>query len=480
MTSKILLLSAVFFSGASVMTYELIGSRVLAPYFGTGITVWSVIIGVVLASLSIGYWYGGIFADKGTDRKYLGYALLASGFFVLLTPLIDNFLLETLIKTVPPLIGLIASTIILLSPASVAFGLISPWITKLFVDNSSEPGRDIGIVYIVATMGSIVGTILTGLVLIPNFGITNILYGVFVVQSVIGLLILKKRIIINSVGLLFLFLSLLILNNGNKNNSIIFEKDTPYARYQGVLFENENNQQLLGLKDSPKIIQSVIFMSDKSPAGEYTQTLLNIKNITPKPRRVLILGGGTMVLSSALAQKMPSTKIDVVEIDPFLLPLAINYFGYNSPPNITLIHQDARFFLNQQKTQSYDVVVVDIYRSETTIPFHLTTIEAVRAIKHVAGDGYIFVNIIASPGGELLRRMAYTWKNTENNTAFYQITEANYNGLANVLLVYNPSKITPDSCGFLATANINNKKLNIIPSGPLLTDDFAPVDFIEK
>ncbi|MCD4747143.1 MAG: fused MFS/spermidine synthase [Bacteroidales bacterium] len=174
---KFLLEIIVFVCGAVVMAFEILGSRVLGPYVGTSISVWTSIIGVILGSLSLGYWLGGRIADRNPSFKTLSVIIFLSAVFIAISTLIKAFLLNFLLDFIIDIrwVSVIASLILFAIP-SILLGMVSPYAVKLKIKSLSKSGSTAGNLYAISTLGSITGTFLAGFYLIPNFKITNILY----------------------------------------------------------------------------------------------------------------------------------------------------------------------------------------------------------------------------------------------------------------------------------------------------------------
>src|SRR5690606_29914383 len=169
--------ASVFICGAAVMVYEITGSRIVSPFIGTSTYVWTSLIGVILGALSLGYWLGGRFADKHPNVKFLAGVIFAAGGAVSLTVLVKDLLL-TAIASVPLGLGLTAvlASLFLFAPASVLLGFVAPYAAKLRISSTDVSGRTVGRLYALSTVGSIIGTFLSGFVLIPFVGSTRTLY----------------------------------------------------------------------------------------------------------------------------------------------------------------------------------------------------------------------------------------------------------------------------------------------------------------
>ena len=165
----------VFIVGAVIMIFELVGSRVLGPYFGTSIFVWTSLIGIILGSLSLGYYYGGHLADKKPTINKLACIMFQAGVFIGLMIICKDFLLQFLHTFLPGIrLSSVIASVALFFPASFLLGMVAPYAAKLKLQNLKTAGRTLGNLYAISTTGSIVGTFLCGFYLIPHFG-TNVI-----------------------------------------------------------------------------------------------------------------------------------------------------------------------------------------------------------------------------------------------------------------------------------------------------------------
>jgi len=191
---KILLELVVFICGAVVMIFEIVGSRILGPYIGTSIFVWTSLIGIILASLSLGYWFGGKMADRNPSFKQLVWIIIIAAFFIGLTISGKEDLLGLLSRQFTGIrMQAVISTIILFAPASVFLGMVTPYAVRLKIKDVKSSGRTVGNLYAISTIGSIIGTFLAGFVLIPFLGSTNILVLIAALLIITALLIILVK-----------------------------------------------------------------------------------------------------------------------------------------------------------------------------------------------------------------------------------------------------------------------------------------------
>src|SRR5687767_5284342 len=197
---------AVFVCGALVMIYEIVGSRIVSPFIGASTYVWTSLIGVILASLSIGYWLGGRVADKRPDVKILALAIFVAAGLVSVTILIKDIVL-TGVAAMP--VGLqiksVLASLLLFAPASVAFGFVTPYAVKLRMSSLAESGATVGRLYALSTVGSIAGTFCAGFFLIPFVGSVRTLYLIAGILVVISLLLAPLKLKASSVAVVIVF-----------------------------------------------------------------------------------------------------------------------------------------------------------------------------------------------------------------------------------------------------------------------------------
>lgn len=173
---KINLEIVVFLCGAVVMAYEIIGSRILGPYVGTSMQVWSSIIGIMLLSLSIGYYSGGRIADRYPNYRTLALIIGGAGLFILVTLLFKGRLLVFLLHSIESIhVVSILSSLLLFSVPALLLGMVSPFAARLKIKDPKTSGATVGSLYALSTVGSIAGTFLAGFYLIPGYTLTSIL-----------------------------------------------------------------------------------------------------------------------------------------------------------------------------------------------------------------------------------------------------------------------------------------------------------------
>lgn len=188
----------VFLSGAIVMSFEILGSRILAPHFGNDVFVWGSLISVFLSGLTVGYWGGGKLADRFSNLFLFSLILLIPGVLLCLLPLycdrINLWIFDRAfgMRAEP----LLASTILFLPP-TIFLGAVSPFAVKLQIKSLYSLGSGVGNLYALSSLGSILGTLLTSFYLITLLGIRKIIVAegiLLLVSSAMVFLVSQKRV----------------------------------------------------------------------------------------------------------------------------------------------------------------------------------------------------------------------------------------------------------------------------------------------
>lgn len=402
MKSKSFLLLLTFISGAMVMVFEIIGARVLAPYIGTSFFVWTALIGFVLASLSLGYAIGGKWIDKNPHIKIPAIAFLGAAASLLLVLFIKDTFLEWVLQHVRGIkASAIISSFVLFVPASIFFGMVSPMISRLLLDDLPKAGKTIGNVFAFGSIGSLFGTFLAGFYLLPNFSLTYILVTLFFISIGIAFIIflMKKKWTWLIISGLLIVLGILQLNQKQANsytyqyeseyNSIKVFPSTDYSSGDSILIMQLGRQRAGGMS-----------LSDRPLPFNYLYYFRLAEHFNPDFKNTLMLGGAAYSFPKYFLKQYPNSIIDVVEIDEKVTRVAQEYFGLQENPNLDIIHEDARTYINTCK-EKYDVIYSDTFRNAISLPYQLTTVEAIEKQYELLNDGgIVLVNVIQAVEGK--------------------------------------------------------------------------------
>ncbi len=383
------------------MILELLGSRIMAPYVGTSIFVWTNLIGVVLAFLSIGYLWGGKLADEGAKPKVFSYLILASAVWISLLALVYDPILASILFFIRDIrIAALVASVILFGIPSILLGMVPPYAAKLSLVSLQEAGQSVGRIYALSTIGSIAGTFLTGFFLLSFFSNTSILLVLAAVLTSTSLLASRSGAQFKIV--LVLFLASLSLTGDVSaalfNGKNFADVNTPYSRVwiYDLPVGEPAKIRLMQINDE---WSSARFLKNEELAAPYTRYYRLVSHFVPKLQKTLMLGGAGYSYPQDFLKRFPEGKMDVVEIDPGVTELAEKYFGLQKDERLSIVHEDARVFLNRN-TKKYDAIFGDVFRS-SSVPFHLTTEEALQRIHDsLAQEGVFMINLISSLDGE--------------------------------------------------------------------------------
>lgn len=479
-----LLYVSVFLSGAVVMTFELVGSRLLAPFLGSGLVVWTSLIGVVLGALSLGYWIGGVLADSRRDSDSLGLLLMGSGLLIALTALLSEPILGWGVPAGRVELHSLLVSLVLFAPASVVLGCVSPYATRLGISGLKEAGRHIGTVYAVSTAGSILGTFAAGFFLIPWLGSTRLLFLVAGVQVLVALPFCARR----WMPLLAMALVLAALtwqDSRSTDPGLLLDVDTPYSRVRVVRSRDVQGRPLNLLVDSPGGAQAASYLDSDELVFDCLRAFRLVNHILPEPRRALLIGGGGFAWPKDFLGWNPWSQMDVVEIDPAMDEIARRFFRHRSDPRVRVFHEDGRVFLNR-RPGPYDVVFMDAFGTSDTIPFQLTTVEALRRVSGaLVPRGVVLANLLGAPEGQgaaFLRRQVASYRQVFPRVFLFQVDpRLGTTSLQNLTLLALKDARTPFPLAAQAGEHgrVLRSALRVRPDRSL-TDDHAPVEWLAR
>lgn len=485
---KYILEITVFICGAVVMIFELTGSRLLAPHVGTSIFVWTSLIGVIMGSLSLGYALGGRLADKRASTNVLALIIFVSSIFIVSISFLQSSI-SAIFK--PALLGVewasLFSSLVLFAPASILLGMVTPYVIKLKLHDLEKTGTTAGNLYAISTVGSIVGTFLAGFILIPRLGSLNIIFLLSLILIFNSILLSLKflKIKLPLAALIVLFAVAGIFTKKIQAQNGFFDIDSEYNRifiFQGN--DHKSGRPTLNLVFDPFGTESAMFLDGDELVLEYPKYYHLARHFNPGFKKALLLGGAAYSFPKEYLKKYPEGLIDVVEIDPKLTELAKKHFKLKEDPRMRIFHEDGRMYLNSTQ-ERYDVIFGDAFQSLYSIPYQLTTKEAVQKKYDILDDdGIVILNLISSVTGEkgkFLRAEHETYKSVFPQVYLFPVQyPENGDNLQNIILVAIKSSKTFS----LESADHELDKYlrhywrkEIEKDVPILEDDFAPVDF---
>ncbi|MDQ3064763.1 MAG: fused MFS/spermidine synthase [bacterium] len=457
-------------TGATVMMLEIVGARLIAPYFGTSIYVWTAMIGVILGALSIGFWYGGKLADRDDSKNDMTLIIIIAAALIFLATIVQDFVLESLANQRFDLrVSSFLAASILFAPPSLLIGMVSPHLAKIRITSLETTGATIGRLEAAGAIGSIIGTFLSGYVLLSFFGARTLSLLLVVVLVITSLLANRRRLLWPRIILVFLAL---IAAYGNPlPRDVVADIDSSYSRYQVKQTLYNGRQANLLVMDGTSYQSGAYLDGTNEPVFSYIRAMYESAINYNSPKNILVIGGGAYTLPMVLAEALPDSQVDVVEIDPVMDEIASNYFGFEKLSNINIYHEDGRRYLNRH-SEAYDLIFLDAF-SSLTPPFHLTSREAVERIKkNLNPQGAVVVNVPGDYYGQLVGSIKQTYKSVFSHSSVYRANpNLSLEPRQNFLLVASSSMDPLVS----ATSELG-ESVPFATKGFVLTDDYAPVE----
>lgn len=468
--------SLVFATSAAVLILEILAGRLLAPYLGVSLEVFTGIIGVILAGISVGAWAGGRAADRNDPRRLIGPLLVAGGLTAIAAPLI--------IDLVGPATSTGALSIVILSflgffaPAAV-LSAIPPIVVKIRLNSLQETGSVVGTYSAIGTAGAIFGTFVTGFVLITAFPTRPIVIVVGAILVAFGLALWAGRsfwTVTGPVVALVLLAGLVVLFDGP------CQYETSYHCAEVVVDAERPSGRLLILDRGHN---SYVDLDDPTHLEfRYIRVMVDVidSEMPTGPLTALSIGGGGFTFPGYLHATRPGTEHVVLEIDPSLVDIGRTDLGFEDEAQVVI--DDARRSIAQVPPGSVDVVIGDAFTG-LTVPWHLTTVEFVEIIaEKLAPGGLYTVNVIDRPEARFARSEAATLAEVFEHVAIFAPADY-FTGRrgGNYVLVGSDQPIDMERVRSALTARggseigITGEELGrFIDDARPLIDDFAPVD----
>jgi predicted membrane-bound spermidine synthase len=494
-TAALLLMTALV-CGATVMVVEVLGSRVIGPFFGASLYVWTSLITVTLVALATGYWGGGILADRGSKNIDWLYGLIGTaGVFILLVPLLKS----PVIKMLLPLglrLGSLMAAGLLFGPALVLLGMVSPLIVRIAIRETASIGRTVGLFSSVSTVGSFIGTICTGFILIAYFNVDRIFIvlggGLLTLAVSYAVLCRRRRLLLPLLALPFFVpeagaMKSRLLPDGTMVNRIFF-KDSFYGNMQVLEYSYGKKRTRELVVDAA--IQGGIDAVSGGSIYEYPYFLQFIPRvINPKGKECLVIGLGAGVVP--MWYEKQGVRTDVVDIDPLVFDVARRFFSFSISGET--VAEDARFYLNRS-AKLYDYIILDVFNGDNT-PFHVLSKEALTTVKQrLTPGGVLGINMWGNLRGDtymtasIVRTLKEVFPTVDIYPGFNVSTS---NGIGNVeLFAYDRPSVTINAAQ-LAEYEVNPmaenvrglmlKKFDFPGNTPAitLTDGYNPIDFYD-
>ena len=499
MANKLFIYLTSFLCGMSVMAVETSATRLLAPTFGTSSIIWTIVIGLIMISMSLGNVLGGRSVDKHNSLDRLFKLIWIAAVWVAVIPLVGKYIISfsvvALMLVLPNnllIAGSVFSCLVIFSFPLVIFGMVSPYLVKLGVKDMKDAGKTTGEIYALSTIGSIIGTFIPTFITIPTIGTskTFFVFALFLNLICLYYFAAKKMKVIRVAATVIIFAALIVIPF---NNSYAFWKSN-------ILYEGEslyNYLQVSEDKDSVILSTNVafgvqsIYKKNSILTGMYYDYALMAPFFMKdtgfdKQMDMLILGLGTGTYAKQCKRFFPNTSTDGVEIDKKITELSKKYFELKDDEANIFIN-DGRTFLSSKDVRDYDLIMVDAYH-DITIPFHMSTQEFFTEVrKHLKPGGVLVININmrSDQNTEITEYLTQTVKSVMKKVYKYDLTdgtntivfasddescEINYR--ANIGIMNGTSPLKNIS------ATVSKNLREVTESGLVFTDEVAPVEML--
>jgi spermidine synthase len=478
----------VFFTSAAVLVLEILAARLLAPYVGVTLETYTGIIGTVLAAISVGTWLGGRLADRVDPRATLGPLLIGGGALALCTVPFIRLVGSANLGT-GPLAVVTLAFIGFFAPAAV-LSAVSPTVVKLQLSNLAETGRTVGRLSALGTAGAILGTFVTGFVLLAALPTTPIVISVGATLLVVGLLVLatSRRIARTPPQTGPVALALVLAVPGAYLSATMPNPcEVESAYFCGAVVEDlpPCGGRTLYLD---RLRHSCVHLDDPEQLDfSYAQIMSDVvASLAPagEPIDALHIGGGGFTMPRYINAVRPGSRNLVLELDPTLVEVARDHLGLETSDGLQVRTGDARVSLNDVSERSYDLVIGDAFGGQA-VPWHLTTREFVTEIHRRLRPGGVYaINLIDYPPLGFARAEAATLLDVFDHVAVVgppERLERREGG--NFVLVASDEPIDVEAIlaanaarGDDDAAIIDGDVHSFVDGAPVLTDDYAPVD----
>jgi spermidine synthase len=488
----------VFAGGFTSIGVELTASRLLAPYFGSSTFIWASLIGLTLAFLSLGYYLGGRIADRRPQPELL-YGLAACGAITIAAvPLVARPLLNGSLQAFRALdagafYGSLIGTLLLLAPPVTLLGFISPFAIRLQLSDIASAGQTAGSLYALSTIGSIAGSFLPVLILIPVLGTAATFIAlslILLLPALSGLAALRARASLALAVIAALAIPAFVAAapsgiRAPERGMLLTERESAYNYIQVV--DDSGSRELI-LNDG-HAVHSIYNPNALLTGGPWdyfmvAPLLVDVPDAAP-PKNALIIGlaGGTA--ARQLTAAYGPIPIEGVEIDPDVAAIGREYFGLDELSNLDVVVADGRYAL-RTSDRAFDLIGVDAYR-QPYIPFQLTSREFFQEVSdHLNPDGVAVVNAgRTTTDYRLVDALATTLR-----SVFPYVIAIDVARYTNTMLIASRAPLSAEALARRAARKPEDSPIRqvaqwseeaghiraIAPGEPVFTDDRAPVE----
>jgi len=476
-------------TGAVVLVVEILGAKMLTPWFGSSHFVWTAQITITLLALAAGYYLGGWLADRWARLSLMYTGLVVAAVFLAVTVLVRSKLAAACLNLNLAVGSIVASLGLFFVPLTL-LAAVGPYFVRVLARSLQDVGRAVGRLSALGTVGSVIGVLVTSYVLVPYVQDSVALLGAgAVLLGVSGVYFLLwgreegRGTFAAGSGLAIMLAVVGLRGESRETLATHIELDRANSHFGTMrILETRDGRMRLYLNDN--LTQNTYDPVGKRSLSMFTYALHELAmGYGKEVKRALCLGMGVGIAPSQLAAA--GVSVDVVEINPRVVPLAKRWFDFD-PSRVHLVLDDARHFL-RLATQGYDVVQLDAFLGDSS-PSHLMTREAFGEIARVLNpEGVLVINSFADFqagrdffGTALHRTLASVFASVRvhmspgGNTFFVASKHPTLSFQPPTDLSYVHPWVRPQLEAALSKPVVVDDS-----KGLVLTDDFNPVDYFD-
>ncbi len=391
--NKYILYTVSAIEGFVIMGAEIVGAKLLAPFFGNSLYVWSTVISITMLGLAAGYFFGAyrIKKDKNLLTTLRLVAFINAVWLPVLPFLVKRIYAFLMYHPVNFFLSLFGVAFMVLFTSVALLGLVSPIIIQLLNQSKQKAGVYAGTVFALSTFTGIVATLLFGFWIIPYFGLKISTLTLSIAHIIFFILLIKSDKKLWIAVLIWVVLMIgIIVKIQHKSTYVIYQQEG----IDGQIAVYEYPTECFGKLRELTINQ--ITQTLWAENGEYVLDYVNlIYNLTDTitvsdNENALVLGMGGGTLANMLAEK--NYRVDAVEFDARIIDVARKFLFLDR--SIQVFNDDARHFINQLEinNKKYALVIIDIFKGEVS-PGYVLTIESLTLLKkHLTPNARIIIN----------------------------------------------------------------------------------------
>ena len=478
--TPVVLYATVTFTGAAVMILELLGTRIIGPFYGVSLYVWSSLIAVTLIALAVGYFLGGILADRYPAVR-LAHVILVSALTTVAIPFVNG----PILRLTDPLglrAGAFVSALLLFTLPLTALAMVGPYVIKRATRDLSGVGTVAGSVYAISTVGSVAGTLLLGFYLLPMFGTRAIIFSLSLLLAMLAVLVawyegrstLPRRSISPIIVVSILIAStaasgLAAPRHPVPGFTVQFEAESLYGWVRVV--DDDRNRFRLLLSDA-SVISAVDLKEGRSLLG-YQEVLGLLPTIYPKAARALLIGlGGGHVARDLKSQGIMT---DTIEIDPAVADAARLFFHFQ--PTGQFLVGDARYEIKRLDTR-YNLIIHDCFTGGAE-PTHLLSREMLSELRALLNEhGILALNYVGFTQGEGAEAVASVHRTLTELFPHLRVFVTDKNEFTDFIFLASlaPWSIDPLTKDRRLRWLLDHERTFSPGTGFIITDDYNPME----